>query len=454
MTPVGSGYVAAASDRVDLYAKLYFGGSYDDLASAVRNDLIKAVYADPQPDPRPDLLNSYVSVVFVATPPAQKDLTVVRFLVPPKGSAATEPPQRLPGVAELYEALLSRDKQSRIASSWISTAKENPLRAQLIKGAQTIVNPLAGLVDAFSLHMKIQAVTAAERATISQPLFVVVNRVRLPHARAGLQITTRVTNPAVGDAEELKAEFARLAAQTARGVSRVSPCARVVSTALNAQAAATLAAPVTAETRKRLIQALEGEADRVLATTDCTDEAKDTTDGALAHARAEAVAEVVKQNLQLASGDLKPIAGTSDLQNVPHQHLSLGLVAGAMINKSGDVGFQVSNGKLAPKPLSGAVTSAVLHIHPFAYDPASPQATAAERFSFFTGFVVTPAPGATAGISLRFFRGLGVQAGYAAMVVNRLKPEFTPGQEVTVVADPFRRGVARSWVLGISYDFN
>lgn len=459
---VGSGCIAGANAESYLsrYVDLYFDGKYDDLADAIQGDLERIEY-DPKPKEEPKLSAFYVSVVFVATPPTETDPTVIRFLIPPKGSPVTVPPQRIPGLPKLYEVYLAQDKASLLSSSWSSTETANPLRAQLRKFAGAAVGAVAGGLDRSRDTKEFRPAAEGGRCG-ANPLFAAVRVVRLPHKRASLQIATRVTNPAVGDVVSLKKEFKGLLAGTHRGPARISPCALVLAEALDERAQGALdkklvdtpSGTVDDAFRQSLVKSLEEELDRALALGMCVSEARDTGSPAALHPRATAVADVGTRFLDLARGDGQPLSATSEMQNAPLQYFSLGLVAGAMLQRYGDVHFEVSNGLLAPKPVSGVVTAAALHVHPVAYDPTAPQATAGERFSLLAGFVTTPAPGLTAGISGRFFRGLGIQASYAWMLVDQLKAKFEPGQAVTVTDDPFRRGITRAWVLGISYDFD
>ena len=445
-----SGFFSTNGNRLQEYANDYFAGRYEALAAKLRSDFTKIDYGTQPPI---KLSSNFVSVVFVATPPAQKDRAVVRFLLPPDGVAVTSPPQHLPGTKHLYEAFLSDEKASRMSSAWTSTQKESPLRAQFVKLAKAATGTIAGFADHLFMA-KTTAVTHATQKHAQNPIYIVINDVTLPHARADIQIATRLRNAEVTDAADLLESFQTLRDEIASGIGRISPCAVAIADKLNGTAISMLTGSVvTVADRKDLVKQFNKDIDYELTLPVCTDELS-TSDGSLIKARADVVRETRDKFLDTAGAGGDPITGTSELKNVPFQRVSLGLISGAMIHRSGDTHFTVDGGKLAPKPLSGLFTAAALHIHPIAYDPEASTPSFGERFSGVVAFVTTPAPGVEVGTSVRFFRGLGVHLGYAAMVVDRLKPDFQAGQEVTVTDDPFRRGITRAWIVGINYDFD
>jgi hypothetical protein len=187
------------------------------------------------------------------------------------------------------------------------------------------------------------------------------------------------------------------------------------------------------------------------ATPVCVRERAVTSD-ALAPARAEAVTTVRSRYLALASG-AEPVTDSTVMRNVPRSRWSVGLIGGGMVTRGGHRNFEIRDKAISQKDLSGLVTAAVIHWHPFPYNPVETDITWAERVSVLGGFATTPSAGFAAGASFRAFRGLGFHASHVWLRSERLRPDFQPGQEVVGDVDPFRLGFTRAVVLGFSYDF-
>lgn len=433
--------IQVRAGRMEVYRRLYFAGESSSLADSLRKDLGAVAIADAGESR--SFESAYRSVVFVARPPAQKDRTVVRFLLPPEDRPVG--PQHLPGEELVYEVLLSLDSATAMESSWVSSLEASPLQDQFVALAQAALSVGAGIVpEVFPEQPFVRDATL--------PLQVAIHRVDLPHKRATLKVTTRVTNPVVQEPGALRKSAQELSAMLARGSARLSPCAIKLSNRL--EAAVVGAAPdaggnIDSAARKRIGKALDTATTRVLALPPCVGEARGT--GTLTVARASAVTDVATRFMALASTGADPLTSATDIRNVPLSHWSVSLMGGVTVSRGGDTNFELSDGAPRRKELSGAVTAAALHWH-WGYDPAAPEMSVWERLSPFLAFIATPSPGIGLGGNFRPMRGFGVQVMYGWMRAESLRSGFVEGEAIAPGADPFDLGWTRAWTLGISYN--
>lgn len=438
---IAMGEHEAALGSMGTYARYYYRGLYDSLANAIRKNLKATQYREGK---SPSWKEDYAMVAFVATPPADTAGTVVHVLLPPKGPAIRTP-YRLPGVKSVYEVFITLDPRSQFETSWISTREAPPQQAQLIKLAETAFSPLASIIESGVLLFHMPDERAAKH-------YVFIGLVELPDERSTIKITSRVVNGIPVATKTVVDAVAVARAELATGTARIAPCALALNTVLadllgNGQwKSEPLVLTAGRETLRRAVISRVGDH---LLSSECTTDALSQN----AEARANAVSAVASRYVSIVASPAKPVVGTADVRNVPSQRVSFGLIGGAMLSRSGDQNFELSDNVIQPKDLTGVITAAVVHLHPIAFDPSRPDLSAAERFSLFGGIVATPSAGFTAGISLRMFRGLGVQGSHAWLRANRLKPEYALGDAPAAGSSPFKLGFTHSYTIGISYEF-
>lgn len=141
------------------------------------------------------------------------------------------------------------------------------------------------------------------------------------------------------------------------------------------------------------------------------------------------------------------------LTNRPLQRLSFGVVSAFISDTSGDTRVKLQNGNIVSDPLSGALSMAVLNIHPKAYDPDRAKQSGAERFRFFVGGVFAPEFGVGAGVGVSLIRGLTINAGYAWLVVDDLRAGDTIGPAPMNPSKPFGQGTSEVLFVGLGFNF-
>ena len=139
----------------------------------------------------------------------------------------------------------------------------------------------------------------------------------------------------------------------------------------------------------------------------------------------------------------------------PLTHLSFGLMPAAVVGVSGDdERAKIDDGRLAPDPLRGPLTLALLNIHPVGYDGDRSAMSAAEQFRLFLGVVIGDHIGVAGGVGVAPFnkvRGLALNAGAAVVQIDRLPQGKAFGEELGDAK--LRRGWAAAAVIGLSYSF-
>lgn len=440
---VATGEYAAPLDAIATYGRYFHRGLRDSLSIALRRDLSTVTWDAAAPD----LTQSFIVVSLIAAPITETKPAVVHLLLPPSGPAL-KAPYRLPGKHDLYEVFISLDDKAQYASSWVSTPEAPPQQAQLIKLAETAFSPLATVLEAWINPM--WAVPTTDISRVAH--HVVVNRVLLPDRRALVKVTSSVSGgvPMLAKGIVESAQATRI--ELSRSSARVSPCAMASNDLLSgsvARAAIAIGPVITREERLIIASGLNADVRSQLETPECRSEAS----GSNAEARTNATATVAARYMGIISPPSDPVVGTTEIRNIPSQRISFGLIGGVMLSRSGDQHFELTDNVIGAKPHTGAITAAVVHVHPIAFDPTLPNASMAERISLFGGITTTPAAGFAGGVTLRFFRGLGVQVSHTWLRANKLKPGFQSGESPEAGARPFRLGFSNSYSLGISYEF-
>lgn len=440
VTNLNTGHVSG-NYRLDTFRKLYFDGQYDILAKEILTALTSITYDNASGETL-SVQGTWLSIALVATAPTQKDPTVVRFVVSPEAKI-TAPPLRLPGLSTVTEVILLDDPKSSVSVAWISTPQVDPKQAQILKLAESTVGSFAGLL---------QGLTVKEVGQEKAAFYLSINRVSLPHKRATIQVTTRVSGVDNVTLDDFQGAALDLEAELGRTNVRLSPCAQAISNALVALIEQQKTPLLLSADRKALSQRAKKVISDTIKGTTCLAEATAASDGTLQTAQGIAANDVATRFIALITGSPTPVLATTEIRNSPTEHFSFGIVAGGIVSRKGVVRAEVSDGKLVSKPVTGLVTAAVVHLHPLGFDSQAADMEKGERWSLFSGFVTTPSPGVTLGTSMRIYRNFGLQFSHDWLLVDRPERGFTINQAITTDDDPLRNGVTRLWVVGITYD--
>jgi hypothetical protein len=145
--------------------------------------------------------------------------------------------------------------------------------------------------------------------------------------------------------------------------------------------------------------------------------------------------------------------------NAKPQHLEMGAVAGVfMRSMAGHTQMKVDNGKYAEDPMKRAMTMAVLSYRFAPVDPDGAARTEGQRWSMFSGGVLTPAPGFGVGLSHSIVKNLAVNIG-GAMVWVKSAPkdendrDLEPGDAAITGDDQLVHRWAAGWFIGGTYAF-
>jgi hypothetical protein len=144
--------------------------------------------------------------------------------------------------------------------------------------------------------------------------------------------------------------------------------------------------------------------------------------------------------------------------NAKPQHLEMGAVAGVfMRSMAGHAQMKVDNGKYAEDPMKRAMTMAVLSYRFAPVDPDGAARTEGQRWSVFSGGVLTPAPGFGIGLSHSIVKNLAVNIG-GAMVWVKSAPkvddvDLNPGDAAITGEDQLVHRWAAGWFIGGTYAF-
>jgi hypothetical protein len=441
ITPMSKGSVVAGADPIKVLSDSYYQDSYE-----MFGDTLKQMLAPIQPP----ILNEtdWFLIVFAATPSNAKDPILVMTLY---HAGLKHPVATLPGVGAFKEIFLSDREHAELGRVYVVTQDTDPLHADIIKFAQQV--SLGGIAGKLSKVNTIMGVTSAplHAPTPRTPtLFYAISDVTVPFKHATV-IGKAAAIPPDLSVTKLMEKAGELQKQLLNRKARISECAMKLASDLTGVVNTMVPAdPVTQKQRTDLSDDLDTQTTTTLASVTCTDENQPGTPERAA--KNAAVTEVQEAFQALAAGsDRKRIEGDATLHNVPPRLLSFGAIAGGMFAIHGDRA-KVSNDKIAADPLNGTITLAAVNISMRRFDPTTVNATAAEKFRAFVGYVVTPEPGIGAGLSYLFFRGLSINAGAAQMLIMTTKGDDDIGKPVTE-AQPLKHGWGRAFFLGLGYNF-
>lgn len=385
--------------------------------------------------------------------------TVFRLLVH-RGLQASQA-NRLPGLTDssrskLIDVLLSDDETSKLVSLYVATPKANPTTAALpdvvgalgLPGLIGSITPLHQemFLKAFKGPLPVAAPTATPEPL--RRLFATVFRVDLPLARADLKIRDMVRTPA--NVSEFKDALDDLQERLLAREARDSVCAQELTAtlvvALKGQADR---CDTVGTCSKAMADRVESETTKSMSSSSC----KGKTGPAVGY---DPPLEVEKQfsalGRELAASVSK---GTVDERNEPLTSISFGIASGLIVGRPtlDTPRVTLDAGKIVRDPLPRTLTMMVVNFHPKPYDAELPRMSKAERFRAFGGFVLTPSPGLTTGLSAQIVRGLSINAGWAWMFVNTTKGSDKLDAAPSDEQDPFKRRTSRVFFAALGYAF-
>lgn len=432
-------------DPVPGYAKLYSNGQFADLDFRLRADLQQVMPRSKSGLPTRDLLAGKLplSIVFVAKDPVQNKPVVIRVLLPRRGKVMGELPHHLDGTKDIVEVILLTHQQATASAAWWSTPVQSPMEQQIAKLAETVLSPLAQILEVGDAGPR-----GTRPETVRDTMYVLINRIKLPHRRASIQVSTRVSD-VVADGSLMAKRALALEQSLMRGDARVSPCALSLATILRERIQTQKSTRLSAQARKALSDSLGVAAARHLDESMCSRESR--SEPVLAKARADAVSAVTSQFQSLADPSLEPTTGVTEIKNTPPAYFAFGLAGSAIVSRGGDERVEIKDTIVSDSPLKGLVTAGVVHIYPWGYDETTPYITLGERISMLAGVVITPVPGGLVGAAFHPLRAFGLQLSHGRLMVDTPRPGVSVGQVATSSKEALKRGWTSVWLVGITY---
>jgi hypothetical protein len=138
-----------------------------------------------------------------------------------------------------------------------------------------------------------------------------------------------------------------------------------------------------------------------------------------------------------------PLTNKTIYTVTPLERWSVGTVAAGMLWRGGDARAKLNSGVVQEDPLDGTITIVGFYWHLRPYFSGAIRPSGAERLAILSGYVATPAPGVALGFSWLAFRGLTVNIGGAAMVVDTARS-----------STELKRGYTTAGFVGLGYDFD
>jgi hypothetical protein len=393
-----------------------------------------------------DVKRHFYRVVFAATDLAG-ETTLANILV----HSTNDPPGvNLPGLwgrdRPLYDLFLADDEYSRLDAVYTSTPQSNPLAAAAGAFAQ---NALGKLVVPGSTLVTLAAAKASADATPVEirTIRAAMYAVRLPHKRAEIAVKDHhvVAHPLAALANRALTIVDEVSPPTAGEGSHGAPhavCHAVFARQLHKALSTVLATPPCGL--------------NMLDRSTCYKDAKVAIEDAFKSSTCTTPAahDVGRRFVALVGGDPKVVSRDSKLANAPKDRFSFGLGTSYVTSKNLDnPRVKIQNGKIAPDPLSRALTLAFVNYAPIAYDGRSARMQLGEYLRAFGGVTLTPAFGPAAGVSVALTRSLGLNVGHAWMLIDVPKPTETLYLEPVDALSPFEVGTERAWFVGASFNF-
>lgn len=389
-------------------------------------------------------------VSFVARAPNAEKPAVHSLLLHSDGSVTTAP-FGING-SSLRHVTLTQDPNLTFATAWTSEKAEMPGVDDATKLVTAWTGALAtGLATVAALERAQQ--DAAQKGLgvrfllpdtpPSDSLVITATDVRLPHRHAKVSFAIRAATTTIS-AQALNLRLAQLQSEASWTALRTSPCAIALRTAVanaTVRAMRSMGNQLGADSLKRLDSIARATAGTTLA-GEGTCAARDVSQAALVERAAREVADVFAPQASTAEG-----AGS--LTNARLQWFELGTAVGYRVGPDGTPNYEVGDGdKVIEKPFEGAITSAVVLVH-LPQDPNRKE-NHWTRVSLFGGATLTPREGAIGGVSMRLWRGLGLQVSRSWLRANVLREAIPTGGEAPTGRAALRSELVGRWTAGLS----
>jgi len=434
-------------------AGLYFDSKWEGLAEATK--VLVVTKLDLISDQ--DLRDNHYLISFSAKNP-NSEPTLVHYLlhdpVPDQFSS------RLPGIktspeadeGPLFEIFLALDRQDALVSTYTIESKPDEVLAQL-PGFAKLIAP-----NVILPFLSADALVASAK---TQEIWGTLASIKLTFDHADIKVVSQVGETAAPTDNSRKSRI-NAAAALADDLSVRQfvglPCGQVLAAALAAEVATLIDkvnspiaecrgdgsagcwAKATAGLKKKYNSTFK-------ATTTCTAGGLGPEDGVIL-AAAEA-----KFHAILATPSTKGPKAEFTVQNRPFKRFSFGVLNSWIAGDSvGGGRAKLDSGKYQSDELSGYLGMALVNFHPSAYDGEAPSPSWAERFRLYGGVAFTPTFGVGAGVGVGIVRGLVVNAGWTALIVNVLPADGKFGEAPTDPENPFERAWSHAFVVGISFN--
>jgi len=402
----------------------------------------------------PDLTRDYVLFLWTETlPTASEPALLSAILHNPIGEPFAKV---LPGLqgrqsGRLYEVFVTPNRDSSIASYYVSKPLPDPLLDQVPAVVDRFLGPLFTTLDA-TVGRDMLGILAVAEPPVA--LYALVREVQLPESRAGVEAKMVVTMPgspdeAIGD---LQGDFER------RGLA-ITPAQKA---ALSRAAA-------------RMRQAVVDGA-CVGSSVECRRALHRAATEALAPELRDPALPQRDQLVDLASAIHAAIdafqpsraAGSFSMDNSPLTHLGFGLVSAfaPSIRARGERAMLDGN-KIAAAGLPQALQMVVLNWSPWGFQQKTTRRWNLRAFARpFAGVVFNPDIGVSGGVSFMVLSNLGVNVGYARLWVPIPDERLQIGADLSekdatgafkysedLRRDPLRSGRAEALFFGVSYNF-
>jgi hypothetical protein len=475
--PLAPPYLVAceASAELNQLTKLYNQGPSPELYAKLRRvialaarDFTATVKADADLDCKDpsegwlarqsalDYRKHFVAVMWIGADPFGKS-QLIRVVVH-SGQRENAWLTDLPGIApsaddpQLTDLTLANALHATSVSQYASTRDEDPLAADVADLFKTFGTSLIGTVGLLKGAIQKQDLQP-EALKVVPKLAVTVKRVRLPFARATVQLKAAIKTPTAserfGEAiSELAAglqfdegAFSAKARTLAERLKTVVPAAAVKDCELEGPGTPQKFDPNTClvNVGKAISTAFDGVR-------------KDAGDEEL-----EALRAVDAKFRSFFTERMNTSAELSlTFHNRPVTHFSLG--AGTAVIGYGTltkprVKLDDESGNLLADPLNRVMTMAFVNWSPRGYDSTSSGIPNTERWRGFFGAVLTPDFGPAAGLNVLLMRGLGVNVG-AAVLFGKGALSSEVGAPPPASTDPFRLAVTYAVFAGVTYNYS
>jgi hypothetical protein len=346
------------------------------------------------------------------------------------------------GAPRLVQILLAPSPTDRMAGVYLSDPERHPLGAQLPSFAAAIAGPV---LAAFGTP---QPAVRAVQSEAAPSAWASVARVELPFRRASIRADLRARIAPAAIAVEQQADALRRRMEFVE-VPHV-PCARALATHL-ASVLESLAR-TCADERQVCVQSAQ---EQFLAAYRSQEPGCEGATDAETRRNLQALLRVDDGfRTYVSEIGATPLEATLQLENVPPARFSLGIVSAYFAPAATTVvRAKVDQGVITPDPIRRQVSIIAVNGAFLPYDQGRPVPGWRERVRWFGGGVVTPEPGAAAGLSLLVVRGLAINIGAAVLAVRTPGPGETVGSAPQDHSAPLGVGAMYGGIAGLSYNF-